>query len=167
MISACNEYIQSHDTTNGFLRRIQFIDFPRKFEGENADRDLESKLKTELSGIFNWAYEGYKRLKEQDYFTETQTQDEMMTDFIQLSNPIAVFIDECLKDEDGIVERGELYRKYVEWTKEAGHEAQSRTKFIRNFRKTVNQLLPFVHEGSTGAMRFFDFKRKLLNADEL
>ena len=62
MISACNEYIQSHDTTNGFLRRIQFIDFPRKFEGENADRDLESKLKTELSGIFNWCYEGYKRL---------------------------------------------------------------------------------------------------------
>ena len=91
MISACNEYIQSHDTTNGFLRRIQFIDFPCKFEGENADRNLESKLKMELPGIFNWAYEGYKRLKEQNKFTETSTQTEMMEDFVQLSNPVAVF----------------------------------------------------------------------------
>ena len=167
MISACNEYIKSRDTTNGFLRRIQFIDFPRKFEGENADRNLESKLKTELPGIFNWAYEGYKRLKQQDYFTETQTQDEMMNEFIQQSNPVAVFIEECLEDEDGIVERSELYRKYTDWAKEAGHEAQSRTKFIQTFRRTIKQLMPHVTEGKTSSMRFFDFKRKLLSADEL
>ena len=51
MISACNEYIKSRDTTSGFLRRICFIDFPCKFEGEKADIELESKLKAELPGI--------------------------------------------------------------------------------------------------------------------
>ena len=167
MISACNEYIKSRDTTNGFLRRIQFIDFPRKFEGKNADRNLESKLKTELPGIFNWAYEGYKRLKEQDYFTETQTQDEMMKEFVQQSNPVAVFIEECLEDENGIVGRDELYRKYTGWAREAGHEAQSRTKFMQTFRRTIKQLMPHVTEGKSMGMRFFDFNRRLLNADEL
>ena len=72
MISACNEYIKSNDFTRGFIRRVCFIDFPCKFEGEKADRDLEDKLKEELSGIFNWCYEGYKRLKAQQKFTESE-----------------------------------------------------------------------------------------------
>ena len=167
LISACNEYIKSHDTTSGFLRRICFIDFPRKFEGKDADRNLESKLKAELSGIFNWCYEGYKRLKQQDKLTETAENKEMMNEFVVIMNPVASFIDECLQDENGIIERGELYKRYVAWTREAGHEAQSRTKFIQNFRKTIKQLMPHVTEGKTSTFRFFDFRRKLLNADEL
>lgn len=166
MISACNEYIKSHDTTSGFLRRICFIDFPRKFEGNEADTELEDKLKTQLSGIFNWCYEGYKCLKEQGRLTETPEQAEMMNEFVVIMNPIAAFIDECLRDENGIIERGELYKRYVSWTKEAGHEAQSRTKFIQNFNKTIKQLMPHVKEGRTAAMRFFSFKRELLNSDE-
>jgi len=157
MISACNEYVKSHDTTDGFLRRICFIDFPRKFTGANADLNLESKLKTELSGIFNWCYEGYKRLKQQGRFTETPEQKEMIEEFIGIINPVATFIDECLRDEEGILERGQLYRKYVAWTQEAGHEPQSRTKFIRTFRKTVKNILPYVVEGKTNSIRFFNF----------
>ncbi|MBR2209758.1 MAG: toprim domain-containing protein [Synergistaceae bacterium] len=167
MISACNEYIKSHDTTAGFLRRICFIDFPRKFEGKKADRNLESKLKTELPGIFNWAYEGYKRLKAQGGFTETNEQKEMMSEFISLMNPIASFIEDCLQDEDGILERGQLYRKYVEWTKEVGHEAQSQTRFIQNFKKTIKQVMPHVMETRSSKKRYFDFSHNLLSADEL
>ena len=166
LISACNEYIKSHDTTNGFLRRICFIDFPRKFEGKDADRNLESKLKTELSGIFNWCYEGYKRLKQQDRLTQTVENEEMMAEFVVIMNPVAAFIDECLQDEDGTIERTELYRKYVAWTKEAGHEAQSRTKFMQNFSKTIKQLMPHVKQKKSGNSRYFDFHRELKSADD-
>ena len=167
MISACNEYIKSHDTTNGFLRRICFIDFPRKFEGKNADRNLESKLKTELAGIFNWCYKGYKRLKQQGQLTQTGENEEMVNEFVVIMNPVAAFIDECLQNENGTIERTELYRRYVSWTKEAGHEAQSRTKFIQNFRRTIKQLMPHVKEIKSMGIRYFDFKRKLLTAEEL
>ena len=167
MISACNEYIKSRDTTSGFLRRICFIDFPRKFEGKDADRNLESKLKAELSGIFNWCYEGYKRLKQQGQLTQTVENEEMMDEFVVIMNPVAAFIDECLREENGQIERGELYKRYVAWTQEAGHEAQSRTKFIQSFKKTIKQLMPHVTEGRVSDYRFFDFKRKLLSADEL
>lgn len=166
MISACNEYVKSRDITFGFLRRICFIDFPCKFEGEKADLTLEDTLKEELPGIFNWIYEGYKRLKEQGKLTETPEQAEMMDEFISLMNPVAAFIDECLKDENDIIERDELYRRYVSWTKEAGHEAQSRTKFMRTFKKTIKQLMPHVQEGRTSSMRFFSFKRDLPTASD-
>lgn len=159
MISACNEYIKSRDTTTGFLRRICFIDFPCKFEGERADPNLENKLKTELAGIFNWSYEGFKRLKQQGKFTENQEQDEMMNEFIQIMNPVAAFIEECLNDEEGKVDRSELYRRYTEWAKSAGHEAQSRTKFIQTFRKTIKQVKPDVQEVIVHGVRCFKFPR--------
>ena len=160
MISACNEYVKSRDTTTGFLRRICFIDFPCKFEGEKADTELESKLKTELAGIFNWAYEGYKRLWEQKKFTETPEQSMMMEEFVQIMNPVAGFIREYLSEYTGRIERGELYKKYVSWCKDAGHEPQSRTKFMQSFKKTIKQLMPNVEEKITKGIRCFEFPEK-------
>ena len=157
MISACNEYIKSRDTTSGFLRRICFIDFPCKFEGEKADPDLEGKLKTELPGIFNWAYAGYCRLREQRHFTETPEQAQMMEEFIQIMNPVAAFIREHLSDRDGAISRDTLYEEYTAWCKKAGHEPQSRNKFIQNFRKTIKQLMPYVTEKKILGVRCFDF----------
>ena len=161
MISACNEYVKSRDTTAGFLRRICFIDFPCKFEGEKADTELESKLKTELAGIFNWAYEGYKRLLKQKKFTETPEQSVMMEEFVQIMNPVAGFIRECLSEYTGRIERSTLYQNYVSWCKEAGHEAQSRTKFMQSFRKTIKQLMPNVKELGVMGTRCFDFPGRI------
>lgn len=114
-----------------------------------------------MPGIFNWAYEGYKRLQEQKKFTETPEQSEMMEEFVLIMNPVAAFIKECLADEDGRLDRGELYRRYVEWAKEAGHETQSRTKFIQNFKKTAKQICPYVKEIKVLGVRCFDFTRDL------
>ena len=159
MISACNEYVKSRDTTTGFLRRICFIDFPRKFEGKNADTELESKLKTELAGIFNWIYEGYKRLREQKRFTETPEQAVMMEEFVQIMNPVAAFILETLMEQTGRIPRNELYTKYHTWCKDAGHEPQSRNKFIQSFRKTIKQLMPHVKEVTVNGVRYFEFSK--------
>ena len=157
MISACNEYIKSKDTSDGFLRRICFIDFPRKFKGKDADKNLKNKLLTELPGIFNWAYAGYKRLKANAEFTETPEQVELMDEFIKVSNPIASFIEEELMQEHGQIDRGELYRKYQHWTKEAGHETLSRTRFIQKFRKVIKKYVPNVQEKKLHGYPFFDF----------
>jgi phage/plasmid-associated DNA primase len=50
------------DNTHGMWRRIHVIEFPRKFAEHEMDVELTEKLMGELSGIFNWALEGYKRL---------------------------------------------------------------------------------------------------------
>ncbi len=157
MITACNEFISTRDPTDGFLRRMLFIDFPCKFEGEKADINLEGKLKEELAGIFNWIYEGYKRLKKQQHFTETPEQVEMLGEFEKISDPIRAFIDEELKEFTGRLSRNELYLKYKTWTESAGHNAQARTKFIKNFKTKVKRLLPNMGEVRDSKERYFDF----------
>lgn len=53
----------------------------------------------------------------------------------------------------------ELRQKYVSWCKDAGHEPQSRNKFIQSFRKTIKQLLPFAREITVMGVRCFDFSK--------
>ena len=157
MISACNEYVKSNDTTKGFLRRICFIDFPCHFEGENADINLEQKLEAELPGIFNWAYEGYKRLQGQKHFTETPEQAEMMKEFTQLTEPVIAFINEELTGYVGDKDRTELYKQYKDWCESAGHKPKSRNSFTHAFKQAITQLALNIDEKTVHGQRFFRF----------
>jgi phage/plasmid-associated DNA primase len=48
-------------------RRMYFIQFPRTFKEDEIDTTLENKFSLELSGIFNWAIDGYNRLRSSDF----------------------------------------------------------------------------------------------------
>ena len=55
----------------------------------------------ELSGIFNWALEGYKRLGGQKFiFSESTAMCKSKKQYQQKSNSVLDFIDNCLKDSD-------------------------------------------------------------------
>ncbi len=163
LIIAGNEFIQSRDTTTGFLRRICFVGFNAKFvdkpdpdRGEKkADKDLANKLRQELPGIFNWAYQGYKILRETKEFTTTSDQDELMDGFMRTTNPMVGFLEETLMS--GRISRTELYKQYKDWCRDAGHEPMSRTKFIQRFRQTVKQKGLKVDETKYGGERQFIF----------
>ena len=64
---AINKFPQIVDNTYGMDRRLFPIQFRRTFKGEEIDSNLENKLSLELSGIFNWAIEGYNRLRKNDF----------------------------------------------------------------------------------------------------
>ena len=77
------------------------IEFPRKFAEHEMDVELTEKLMGELSGIFNWALEGYKRLGCQKFiFSESPTMSRSKKRYQQQSNSVLEFIDPCLKDAD-------------------------------------------------------------------
>ena len=120
LITACNEYIRSRDTTAGFMRRICFVSFPVKFSDDpgpselKADKGLTAKLKQDLPAIFNWAYKGYKVLLKNKVFTQTQDQTEMMESFMKVTNPLVAFIEENREDLRGEIERGSLYGRYTQ-----------------------------------------------------
>lgn len=162
MISACNEYIKSRDTTEGFLRRIIFIDFPCKFEGAKADPDLEEKLRAELAGIFNWLYKGYLRLMKQKHFTETAEQQAMIKEFTQIMNPVADFIEERISSYSGRLTHSQTYKMYVDWCKETGHpNPLSQKSFTMKFRQTMKQQDLPMKEGAMGGERYYEFSSKL------
>lgn len=116
-ISACNDYIKSRDVTTGFLRRICFVNFNARFVDEpgpgeyKADRQLTSKLLEDLPGVFNWAYAGYRILREARQFSVPEDQVDTLENFARDVNPVVSFIeDEILPGE---YERGRLYEVYV------------------------------------------------------
>ncbi len=75
------------------------IEFPRKFAEHEMDVELTEKLMTELSGIFNWALEGYKRLDGQKFiFSESRAMYKSKKQYQQQSNSVLDFIDRCFKD---------------------------------------------------------------------
>ena len=55
------------DQSHGMWRRIWVLEFNRRFTEADMDLQLEEKLVGELSGIFNWALEGYNKLKEKKF----------------------------------------------------------------------------------------------------
>ena len=75
------------------------IEFPRKFAEHEMDVELTEKLMGELSGIFNWALEGYKRLGGQKFiFSESTAMSKSKKQYQQQSNSVLEFIDRCLEN---------------------------------------------------------------------
>lgn len=80
------------------IHRIHVIEFPRTFAEHEMDVELTDKLMTGLSGIFNWALEGYKRLGGQKFtFSESHSMSKSKRQYQQQSNSVLDFIDKCLK----------------------------------------------------------------------
>ncbi len=146
MFLACNEYVKSSDTTDGWTRRFCFVDFPLKFvenptsENERLiDRTLESRLTTseQLSAIFNWALQGYVMLKRCGYFTEPDDQLQITEEFKELSNPIIEFVKEL--DIGGRMSNQSLYTEYKRWCEDSGHNPLARNTFVKRISKVIKE----------------------------
>ena len=148
MFLACNEYVKSSDTTEGWTRRFCFVDFPMHFveipNPENPeelpiDRDIESKLTTQkqLSAIFNWVLQGYEMLKACGYFTEPDDQKAITEEFKELSNPLIEFAKEVEVTRD--ISNNQLYDLYRNWCLDSGHNALARNTFQKRIVKAFKE----------------------------
>ena len=104
-------------SAHGMWRRIWLIEFPRTFSEEEMDWDPESKLIGELSGIFNWTLEGYRRLRERKFrLMESQSIKLTKQDYRKEMDSVRALANECLmktKDSNDKVKFGTAYRAYV------------------------------------------------------
>ena len=125
----------------GLGRRLHFVKFPCSFvdfpdknnpKQKLKDVNLIPKLLEELPGIFNWAYEGYKLLNIVGYFTDTPEQEELMQQFEETSDPVAVFCKDNIFA--GEMTRDDVYTVYKEWCDATGHRPMSRERFMPSFR---------------------------------
>ena len=144
MFLACNEYVKSNDTTEGWTRRFCFVNFPMKFvELPNPerpdelpiDRDIESRLteQSELTKIFNWVLNGYVMLRKCGYFSEPDDQQEITEEFKELSNPLIEFAKELHIDIP--TTNQQLYNKYKDWCEDSGHNPLARNTFVKRVSK--------------------------------
>ena len=148
IICGMNQIPMTKDTSFGFFRRIQIVDWPVKFVDENdedgvnppyvlsKDIHLAPKLNKELQGIFNWAIEGLKRLMKNNKFTISEKQVQRQKDYQTEVDYVFRFFSEMI-DEETIVkdyeyERPWLYSIYNDWCVQNGHKPLSSSWFYRN-----------------------------------
>ena len=145
LLFAMNGQLTSSDTSDGLTRRIIIVDFKVSFVDYPDPNDPYQKLKNvdiiddlnhELhsGGIFNWIYEGYKLLSKVGYFTETNDQEELLTDFKRASNPILVFYEDWKADSPDSISNSDLYGKYRQWCCDCGEVAVTSIAFHREFK---------------------------------
>jgi P4 family phage/plasmid primase-like protien len=141
-VMAMNHFPRVRDTSHGFFRRIQLITFNRIFKPEEQDRDLLDTLKRELAGIFAWARAGLQRLWEQDGFTAVPSSQAALNEFLEESNPVALFVRDMvirtdnLTDTDGKGGRSkvlnhDVYRYYHAYCRAKGYMPLSDGRFGR------------------------------------
>jgi phage/plasmid primase, P4 family, C-terminal domain len=118
MIFSANEIPESKDMTPAFFRRMRIIEFPNVFEHKKANKHLLEELTTpeELSGLFNVALKGLKRLIEKGEFTGTPTTIDLENIYKRRSSSVACFAMDMLeRDPYGAVGKHEMYTTYVEY----------------------------------------------------
>lgn len=159
LIFACNEMPRA-SIIKGIDRRIIFINFPLKFvetpsepNERRRDIDLISKLTEELSGIFNWAYEGYLTLNKVGYFTESEEQEILMEQFKESSNHVLLFCKD-FEPTDRVMRTDVVYECYRDWCRDNGYQPYVSQTFKMKYadegfkknRKIINGRRLWVYE---------------------
>jgi len=146
LIFSANTLPQFKDISDGFFRRIIIIPFEKQFSIKDgtADINLEKKLKEELSGIFNLALRGLKRLKSREFqFTESEKIENLRKQYMVMSNPFEAFWNECIffkvSEDKSIWEtKSAIYQAFINWCKANNHNKYaniSTNKFWMDFNQ--------------------------------
>ncbi len=136
----CNQLPTTPDMTRAFFRRWLIFVFPEKFEGVNCDPKILEKLTTpeELSGLFNWALEGLRRLKSSGRFTKSLSSDELQVLYESMSDPITAFIETyIIVSTSGAELKDDVYRAYYNFCRERGYIAVTFRTFNSDFKPRI------------------------------
>lgn len=137
---AMNELPRVSDPNSGLFRRVKVVEFPVLPESER-DPELKQAIKTEGSGILNWALAGLKRLQKRGRF-EIPAEVATATGNFKNTNDIPrQFIGDCCLtgvDANRNLYRAKasaLYNAYKLWCIETGHKPQSSTKIAADWKR--------------------------------
>jgi putative DNA primase/helicase len=150
ILSSNNFMVSKTDQSDGWVRRFCFCEFKLRFcedpklpHERQADPTLERRLRTneELTAIFNWVLQGYELLKATMTFTEPDDQHITTEDFVEITNPLVVFVKEfdintC---QDHSITNTDLFRSYRSWCDECGHKFMSKTSFEKRIPKIFRE----------------------------
>ena len=125
-----NEVPKITDKSHGFQRRPIVLTFNQRFEPPDNDPMLLEKLKKEMNGIFMWMLEGLQVVLETGYLHVPESVEEDTMAFIQSTNPILQFIEECCA-------LGPIYKanppdafaEYKKWCADGGNRPLARNRF--------------------------------------
>lgn len=127
---ACNALPRTDDTTEGYLRRPLLMEWRQHIPEEKRDPMLSEKLRTEISGIFNWALVGLRRLQSRNWIFEIPEESRRMTESYRRSEDnVLRFVEEmCVRRDEVKEHTALLYQAYVTFCEGEGEKMRVVTK---------------------------------------
>jgi len=160
LVFVVNTLPDSMDVTNGFFRKLMIVPFNRTFKPNERNVNLTQELLKELPGILNWAIEGLKRLRQNNYqFSRSQAIEQCQQAYYSEQNPVMEFFLEHVRVEHGKRTRqSEFHQKYLQWLNLQGIDdkgTKSKQIFWRNFKIILsNRDIPIVKKKVKGTFYF-------------
>lgn len=127
------------DEVEGMWKRL--IILPFNHPPQRVDTTLMQKLKeTELSGIFNWAWEGCQEVRElqrDGHWDIPDVSVETVAHYMQYANLMDIFIKEEMKrGQDCSCTVQEVFNRFVDYSRGMGHPGlEFGAWFIEEFRR--------------------------------
>jgi len=133
LLFSTNNMPRVGDKTEGYYRRLLILPFNRQFNKEERDPKLKQKISaSELDGIFLWALNGLKRLRERGYFKESASMQSIKDEYRKENNNVIIFVEErCVLDVQDDVNKDDLYQTYHDWCFESGYRPLGKITFGR------------------------------------
>jgi putative DNA primase/helicase len=115
------------DEDEAFWRRWLLVEFPNYYPPSERDTDLADRLThpNRLSGVLNWAIDGWQRLLEQGHFTnEDRLAHAKRSRWQAWGDSVEKFINECVTEDSDAprISTSDVYDCYVAWCTQEGEE---------------------------------------------
>jgi len=131
-VFAMNQLPAVNDKSDAFFRRLLILRFCREFSEVEQNKNLASELKAELSGIFNWALAGWRRLEKRTYFEVNENMRAEINNYRNENNSVLLFVNECCDVESAQVsytEKAQLYKAYKTFCEDDNYKALGKIRF--------------------------------------
>jgi putative DNA primase/helicase len=115
--------------------RINVITFDRKFQEDEQDKSLKSRLRgsENLSGILNWCLDGLKEYYKRG-LKPTKAIIEATGEYRKESDKIGKFLSECLEKADENITASSAYAVYEDWCRACGYGCENQGNFFAELR---------------------------------
>jgi len=117
-----NEFPRLTDASGALAGRFVVLRLTESYFGKE-DTGLTDRLLGELSGILNWAIEGWQRLRERGHFVMPASVTDVVQEIEDLSSPVAAFVrDACVVGPGHRVNVDSLYGAWKKWCEQEGRQ---------------------------------------------
>lgn len=125
-----NSYPRSKTGGAAFMSRICIVNFQNQVPIEQQDMALADKLRSEYSGILNWALLGAKRVIDGTPATWPERVKKDTMKYRETADHVKLFVTECCRvDPDGHEPKRDMYQTFSLWCKENGHPELKALRF--------------------------------------
>ena len=126
--------------------RLILLNFNAHFDQQSRDSGLKSKFlePDNISGIFNWCYEGYRMLDRAGKLQMPEKSKALFDKYRDESNLTKQFLEECLVAAEGARTKFKaVYEEYKEWARENGYKQCSRGTLKKDMEDLV-KIEPYI-----------------------